>query len=1146
MLKYLHLSLNGGLHYKKLGRFALLLIVFICCTLGKLHATHIVGGELNYRCLGGDTYELKLTIYRDCYNGVPFFDNPAAIGIFDVNNVLLNTVYINVQNNDTTEINLSDPCLVVPPNVCYHRTIYTDTVSLPYRSGGYQLAYQRCCRNYTINNIVLPDETGMTCYVYISEAALSTCNSNPVFVNWPEPLICNHVPINFDHSAIDYDGDLIVYEMVTPFNGADVANPMPQPPNAPPYVDVTWAPGFGVTNMLGGSNPLTIDPVTGLLTGTPVSTGQYVVGVWAREYRNGQLLSVTRRDFQYNVGTCGLQNSASFFAPTIQCDNQLQINFANQSQSITNTYLWDFGDPSTTSDVSTLQNPSYVYPDTGCYTVTLIAAPGSLCSDTFSQQVCVQLRSLEADFTFDVVQCQDSLVVVFDNLSTDTISQIVTYSWDFGNSHTSTDFEPTTSYTTPDTYYVSLIVQSQNGCNAFADTTFVFDGAPITNMPPLINLCPPGLVGPHSAILNPGGNGNLQYQWAPATGLSSTTAPSPVATPLVTTTYIVTVTVPNSFAACQRFDTVTVVVSPPMTLSLVQDTTICGTVYNLAATSSAVTLDWFSDAAHTQLLGSGSPLLVVVPSSTSYYLVATDIYGCRAFDQTNITVNPTTVSAAFDFQVAGCRDSLTVDFHDLSTDSNGAPVTSWTWDFGNNQSANTANPTTSYLANGSYPVTLYVSNNLNCTDVAYDTVVVSLPEINFLNDTIKVCVGGSSYLTSNAPATYTYVWTPSTGLDNPTSANPLATPTQSTTYSVSITDAAGCSYQQRVRVEIVPPLPVTLGADTTFCGGVFQIDGLTNGATFYEWSNSATFTPVTVSGPNSNVYYYPALNQSTVLYLRVTDINGCKSVDDLAITLRPAAIIADNIVLSCNPDTVRLVAENLNPTNGILTWTWQPATLILADANTATPLINLNANYSFTAYAENQYGCRDSAVLTATFNPGFGTVTASANRTTIFIGQSEQLTVVPNGINYTYQWQPANLLNDNTVFNPIATPPPGETWLAVTVTDYNGCAATDTLLLKAVTLICDEPYIFIPNAFSPNNDGDNDVLMVRSNILTELHWVVYNRWGQKVFEGNDLQSAWDGHFNGEDLPPDVFGYFIEGRCYNGDEFFKKGNVTLVR
>ena len=93
---------------------------------------------------------------------------------------------------------------------------------------------------------------------------------------------------------------------------------------------------------------------------------------------------------------------------------------------------------------------------------------------------------------------------------------------------------------------------------------------------------------------------------------------------------------------------------------------------------------------------------------------------------------------------------------------------------------------------------------------------------------------------------------------------------------------------------------------------------------------------------------------------------------------------------------------------------------------------------------------------------------------------------------------------------------------------------------------CEEPYIFIPNAFTPNGDGSNDVLAVRGLGIQDLYLTIFDRWGERVFETRSQDDTWDGTFKGEKLPPDVYGFYLELTCWNGETFRKKGNITLLR
>ncbi|MBL0343091.1 MAG: hypothetical protein IPP71_20800 [Bacteroidetes bacterium] len=170
----------------------------------QVDATHIVGGELYYTYLGTNTsgvpqYRIRLTVYRDCFNGVPPFDDPAFVGIWDANNVLITNLNLTPNDSATIPPIINSPCFVPPTNVCYRVCNYYANVNLPIRPGGYQLAYQRCCRNQTILNVIDPLTVGGTFYCTIPGSPAQ--NSNPVFT---QPLHLSFVP------------DLILYLIILP------------------------------------------------------------------------------------------------------------------------------------------------------------------------------------------------------------------------------------------------------------------------------------------------------------------------------------------------------------------------------------------------------------------------------------------------------------------------------------------------------------------------------------------------------------------------------------------------------------------------------------------------------------------------------------------------------------------------------------------------------------------------------------------------------------------------------------------------------------------------------------------------------------------------------------------------------------------
>ena len=527
---------------RRRNKSLLFTVVLILSSL-KLSATHIVGGEITYACLGNNKYEVNLHVYRDCYNGVPPFDNPASLGIFDVNDQFLQSVnLIWNQLDDTLLIYLNNPCLTRPPNVCVHRTTYRTIITLLPRPGGYKLVYQRCCRNELIRNIPFPEDVGITIISEIKDEAIAGCNNSAVYTNWPPLAICAHEPIDFDHSASDSDGDSLAYRLCTPLSGADPLNPMPQPPNEGPYMEVSWKPPYSISNLLGGQ-PLQIDPNTGFMTGIPNMVGNFVVGVCVDEFREGINISTTRRDFQYNVADCGVP-IAAFAAPAQVCDD-LEVAFHNQTDlnelGISNWYF-DWGGDQTL--FSTEKNPTFIYPDTGHYQVTLITNPGYTCSDTTEQTIWLTETTANASMALTYPDCDETgLTINAVSNSTDALSGLSYIQWQGtgpGNwDWTSNDPNATFKISQPGTYQLLLKAMGGNGCPNDTLYTFVLPML-AGDTSDLYYIC----VGDETGLF-PQAPPLCSYQWMPSPDISDLTMPNPMVKPTASTDYQVTITHPE-------------------------------------------------------------------------------------------------------------------------------------------------------------------------------------------------------------------------------------------------------------------------------------------------------------------------------------------------------------------------------------------------------------------------------------------------------------------------------------------------------------------------------------------------------------------------------------------------------------------------
>ena len=135
-------------------------------------------------------------------------------------------------------------------------------------------------------------------------------------------------------------------------------------------------------------------------------------------------------------------------------------------------------------------------------------------------------------------------------------------------------------------------------------------------------------------------------------------------------------------------------------------------------------------------------------------------------------------------------------------------------------------------------------------------------------------------------------------------------------------------------------------------------------------------------------------------------------------------------------------------------------------------------------------------------------------------------------------------MDNETIADPVATPPETTTF-DVFVEDEFGCKDTASITVFLKTFFCEEPYIFVPNAFTPDDDGINDVFYVRGNSVDELFLAVYNRWGQKVFETNDPRGTWDGTIKGVLAPTDYYHYLIRYKGRQTSRKYEGGIVLLI-
>jgi len=466
----------------------------------QLSARHIIGGEITYRCTGSGGYIFTMFVYRDCNSGGAPFDSPAKVSIYqESNGGFLELRTLDVALGLVEEVPLPvDPCANIP-NVCVEKATYTFSSNLPALSNNdqYHVLYQRCCRNNTIANLNDPGSQGATYIVTIPTPVtvmndeMLCGNNSPTFDNFPPIVICAGVPIDFDHGASDLNGDQLVYRFCSPLQGGGlVGSPgfpgdpescegvSPNPGCPPPHNEVNFAfPTFSPINPMGGNPQVVIDPATGFISGTPQILGQYVVGVCVEEFRNGELLSMVRRDFQFNVTDCQPLVAASVVSDEIINGNEFivtscgqnEVEFVNTSTQLSNieNFFWTFDtDGDGVEEIFEEFSPTIAFPDTGLYQGQLILNPGLICADTAIISLGI-FPGIEADYSFAFDICTAGPVTFVDaSISEAGPNAIVDWSWDFADGNSSSEQNPIHSYTIPGDFQVGLTVTDFNGCRA--------------------------------------------------------------------------------------------------------------------------------------------------------------------------------------------------------------------------------------------------------------------------------------------------------------------------------------------------------------------------------------------------------------------------------------------------------------------------------------------------------------------------------------------------------------------------------------------------------------------------------------------------------------------------------------------------------
>ncbi|MEO6638422.1 MAG: PKD domain-containing protein [Ginsengibacter sp.] len=469
-----------------------------------------------------------------------------------------------------------------------------------------------------------------------------------------------------------------------------------------------------------------------------------------------------------------------------------------------------------------------------------------------------------------------------------------------------------------------------------------------------------------------------------------------------------------------------------------------------------------------------------------------------------------------------------IQFKDI-TRTNYGRVNSWRWDFGDPATtADTslkANPTYLYDKVGNYIVQLTVGSDKGCLKTISDTLaIIDKPVFSITNDTLICSIDD---LQLNATGTGSIFWSPAYRINNQTSFAPVVNPKVTTTYTATLTETPGCAASKSVVVNVVDNVTLRTANDSTICQTDSVRLNVVSDGLHYLWTPSSLIDVDTAKNPL-------AFNLNKTTFHVIASIGKCSTSGNITISTVPypnARTNADTTL--CFPAGLQLQAS------GGVSYVWSPATF-LNNSNIPNPIASPSQSIRYVVAVRDNLGCP---------KPAFDTVLVSVEDIVADAGPRDTIIVVnqPLQLNGTgaeaFFWFPGIGLNNQNIPNPVAVLSDNQQYV-LRVSSAAGCSSTDTINVIVYKV---KPDLYVPNAFTPDGDGINDVFRPVPIGMKRINYFrVFDRRGKLIFSTSVLNKGWDGTYKGAPQDSEVFVWMAEGVDYQDNVIFKKGTATLIR